>query len=244
MVDKPIYRKKHTDQVWGCEYSEVVGYSWPSNIRACHVKVNQVSSLSIQLTSEVLNTSWMMELDAGSRRAYDKTVKETAEALVKVFQNTTTPTEVGSEFGEIMVSIGSTKALEILFDHHILPISELWKPQVKQNEGFDFHTMCLDNIINFGEAKFSAKKNPHGKAIDQASGFIEDEKHLRDRVHLVNLLPEKAINNLDHDTFGVVVSFSINAQDPLNILKNAIDRAEEKLGSQRIKSIYLVGVSQ
>lgn len=124
-----------------------------------------------------------------------------------------------------------------------LPVAELWKPQLKQNEGFDFHTVCSDQIINFGEAKFSGVSNPHGKAINQAKGFIDDEKHFRDRVHLINLVSDAAIENIDNDSFGIVAAFSINNDDPLSIIHNAIKSAEGKLNADEIKSVYLVGVS-
>jgi len=49
---------------------------------------------------------------------------------------------------------------------------------------------------------------------------------------------------LNNDSFGIVASFSINATDPLQVLKNAIESAQEKLSLDKIKSVYLVGVSQ
>ena len=186
----------------------------------------------------------MANLDLGSKRAYDRTVQETASALVEIFESTTTLSDVGSEFGEVMVSIGSTKALEKIFNHVILPIAELWKPQIKQNEGFDFHTVCSDMYINFGEAKYSGSVNPHGNAINQSKGFIDDEKHLRDYVHLRELASDAAVENLNNDSFGIVASFSINTSDPLEVLKNAIKSAQDKLSSDSIKAVYLVGVSK
>jgi len=244
MTEKLSYGSQYSDADWGCDYLEVKSSSAIENIKICHVKVNDVKRISEALAKNVLDTSWMTDLDLGSKRAYDKTVHETAAALVKVFESTKKPSDVGSEFGEVMVSIGSTKALEKIFDHIILPIAELWKPQVKQNEGFDFHTVCSEDIINFGEAKYSGVINPHGNAITQSEGFIEDQKHLRDYVHLSGLVSDAAIKNLNNDSFGVVASFSINTSDPLKILKNAIKKAQEKLKSDKIKSVYLVGVSR
>ena len=121
---------------------------------------------------------------------------------------------------------------------------ELWKPQKKQNEGFDFHTVCSNEFINFGEAKYSGSTNPHGNAINQSKGFVDDQKHLRDYVHLRALASEAAVENLNNDSFGIVASFSINTEDPFKILKNAIESAQEKLNLDSIKAVYLVGVSQ
>lgn len=244
MPDKLIYGNQHIDINWGCDFREVISASPIEKIKICHVHVNDIVKVANELARKVLDTSWMMSLDAGSSRAYNRTVNETAQALVSIFQSTAASSNVGSEFGETMVSIGSAQALEALFQHFLLPVAELWKPQLKQNEGFDFHTICPAQIINFGEAKYSGSSSPHGKAIDQAKDFIDGEKHLRDRVHLVNLAINTAIDNLDNDSYGIVAAFSINSSDPLLILKNAIESAQKKLGSDQIKSVYLVGVTR
>lgn len=244
MTDKPRYGSQYSDTDWGCDYFEVETDTPIGKIKVCHVIVNDIKIISEALAKKVLDTSWMTNLDVGSKRAYDRTVQETASALVEIFESTTTPSDVGSEFGEVMVSIGSTKALEKLFNHVILPIAELWKPQVKQNEGFDFHTVCSDMYINFGEAKYSGTTNPHGNAINQSKGFIDDEKHLRDYVHLRELASDPAVENLNNDSFGIVASFSINTTDPLHVLKNAIESAQDKLSADSIKAVYLVGVSK
>lgn len=244
MTDKPGYGSQHSDPDWGCDYFEVETTESIGKIKVCHVIVKDIKTISEALANKVLDTSWMTNLDVGSKRAYNRTVQETASALVEIFKSTTAPSDVGSEFGEIMVSIGSTKALETIFGHVILPIAELWKPQLKQNEGFDFHTVCPNAFINFGEAKYSGSENPHGNAIKQSKGFIDNEKHLRDYVHLRELASKSAIENLNNDSFGIVASFSINTEDPLQVLKNAIDSAQEKLNLDSIKSVYLIGVSQ
>ena len=244
MTDKPRYGSQYSDADWGCDYFEVETDTPIGKIKVCHVIVNDIKIISEALAKKVLDTSWMTNLDVGSKRAYDRTVQETASALVEIFESTTTPSDVGSEFGEVMVSIGSTKALEKLFNHVILPIAELWKPQVEQNEGFDFHTVCSDMYINFGEAKYSGTTNPHGNAINQSKGFIDDEKHLRDYVHLRELASDPAVENLNNDSFGIVASFSINTTDPLHVLKNAIESAQDKLSADSIKAVYLVGVSK
>lgn len=244
MTDELIYGNQYADIDWGCDFREVISKSPIEKIKICHVHVNDMVKVANELAAKVLDTSWMMNLDAGSRRAYNRTVNETAQALVSIFQGAAEGSSVGSEFGETLVSIGSAQALEVLFEHLQIPVAELWKPQLKQNEGFDFHTICPAQIINFGEAKYSGSSNPHGNAINQAKYFIDNEKHLRDRVHLVNLVSNQAIDNLDNDNYGVVAAFSINSSDPLLILKNAIQSSIEKLGSDQIKSVYLIGVTR
>lgn len=214
------------------------------NVKLCFIEISNIQKIAYELTSRVLDTSWMMKLDKGTKRSYDKTVEETAQKLVDVFRSANGLGKIAGEFGESMVSMGSARALEMLFNHIVLPVAELWKPQVKQNEGFDFHTVCPEEIINFGEAKFSSvkSKNPHGDAIPQACDFIDAEKHFRDRVHLINLVSKKAITNLDDEDFGVIAAFSINSDNPLNILENALESAQKEFPSRNIKFVYLVGV--
>lgn len=232
------------DSDWGCSYLRVDTNPHIKNVKICLVNVSDISKIASELTKKVQDSSWMMSLDRGTRRSYEMTVEETAKTLVKIFNHTSTSTSdnIGGEFGELMVSMGSARALEILFDHLVLPVAELWKPQIKQNEGFDFHTVCQQEVINFGEAKFVSSGNSHGKAISQSSGFFDKNKHLTDRVHLLSLVSKTAIENLDNDDFGVIAAFSINSDNPINILENALESAQKEFPSRNVKSVYLVGV--
>ena len=162
--------------------------------------------------------------------------------MVDIFNKVLDGDALGAEFGEVMVSIGSSRALNKILHHISLPIAELWKPQLKQNEGFDFHTTCTDNLINFGEAKFSASINPHGNAIRQAHDFITQDKHFRDRVHLVNFCHKDAITNLDEEKYGIIAAFSVNSDNPETIMDNAIKTVKEIKLSDWVSFIYLVGV--
>lgn len=233
-----------SDVDWGCDHLELPALATGS-IRACKVTVSDVGKLAEELAKTVVDTSWMAGLDKGARRAYEKTVAETAGVLVDIFKavSPSGPTVVIKEdFGELMVSMGAARALCQIFGHYEVPLAELWKPQVKQNEGFDFHTVCKYERINFGEAKYSAKKSPHGVAVDQISKFIAAEKHFRDRPHLEKLVSASAIQNLDNEEFGVVAAFSVNADNPDVVLKNAIEKAKALAGAHKISQIYLIGV--
>jgi len=235
--------KEVVDNDWGCTYQAVLAASGQANIKLCFVKVKNLNEFAARITELVLDSSWMTALDSGTQRAYETTVGETASVLVEVFKKTAADGTIGAEFGEVMVSIGSARALNQIFDHLAIPIAELWKPQVKQNEGFDFHTVCADEYINFGEAKYSGNGSPHGLAITQADDFISAKKHLRDRVHLINLVDKPSLDHLDNDRFGIVAAFSLNAKQPLVIFKNALDSAAKVVDSKKVTNFYLVGVT-
>ncbi|MGF1713115.1 hypothetical protein L4C37_21465 [Vibrio kagoshimensis] len=227
------------DNEWGCTHSR---YHDSSNVKACIVAVDDLDKISEKLTSAVLDSSWMLDLDKGTQRTYAYTARDTANALVEIFKTFSEDHQLGAEFGEVMVSISSARSLSVIFDHIALPIAEIWKPQIKQNEGFDFHTECTEQLINFGEAKFSGSVNPHGKAIPQAEGFINEEKHFRDRVHLVNLASQKSIDNLDDDKFGAIAAFSINSKDHASIMDNAIESIQRSGLFEKVQCAYVIGV--
>lgn len=230
---------------WGCDFQQLSLDGIPSNIHVCLVKVNTLTSVAVECVKAVADNTWISRLDPRVGRGYTKTVNQTAQVLSKIFSdfiNSGNKSNIGADFGEIMVSIGSAAALSALLQHNNLPVSELWKPQVKQNEGFDFHTQCSSFYLNFGEAKFSDSDSPHGDAIPQIKRFIEEEKHLRDRVHLINLAFAESIDNLDEDKFGAVVAFSINAKDPEKVLRNAATSAFTHFKELTFQNVYIVGV--
>lgn len=228
---------------FGCEFFEVVSLSGIKNVGLCHVNVSDLERMASNLTETIMDDSWMLNLDRGARRAYERTLQETSSVLVAIFNSASTSSTIAADFGELMVSMGASKCLEVVFGHSAIPLAELWKPQLKQNEGFDFHTVCPAEKLHFGEAKFSSSANPHGKAFDQIEKFILAEKHLRDYVHLVSLCTEKPIEHLNDDRFGIVAAFSVNTEDPLAILKNALNSVQDRDFFGKVDSIYLVGVS-
>ncbi|MFK5950509.1 MAG: hypothetical protein QM500_17285 [Methylococcales bacterium] len=244
MVDKPKFGNDHKDDDWGCIHTEVISSANPK-IHLCHVNISDLEKIALELSQSVMDTSWIMEMDEGARRSYVRTASDTANSLVKVFNAAVDDDRVSGEFGELMVSMGSSRSLDIIFQHISLSISELWKPQEKQNEGFDFHTVCNKKIINFGEAKFLSPPagSPVSAAANQANDFFSKDKHFRDRVHLVNLVHDDAILNLDKGLCGMVIAFSMNAIDPLTVYKNAISKVESLSFFDDLENVYIVGVS-
>lgn len=226
----------------GCEMSEVEGNHGQSHILICHVRVSDVEKMATHLAADVLDTSWIMDLDPRSQRAYRQTVTETAARLASLFRQAADEDEVGGKFGELMVSMGASKALEVIFSHTALPISELWKAQVSGNEGFDFHTICPSRVIHFGEAKYSSNDNPYSDAAEQVDRFLQEEKHLRDTPHL-NILAPGGMDALDRDIWGVIIAFSLDAQRPLNVLRHAVERAQQFARINSSRGIVIVGVS-
>lgn len=230
------------DPDWGCDHFEHSELS-QGVIYACRVTVSDVGKLAAELARTIVDTSWMSELDHGARRTYESTVLRTADVLREIFETMDPSSPIAGEFGEMMVSMGSARALNMVFQHSRVPLAELWKPQIKQNGGFDFHTVCKDEIINFGEAKFSSVGSPHGIATAQIAEFIEHQKHLRDRSDLINLVSPNSISKLDNDEFGVVAAFSLNAAQKDVVLGNAVSSAVALAVKYKLRQVFIVGVS-
>ncbi|HBC3366331.1 TPA: hypothetical protein KDX70_004624, partial [Vibrio parahaemolyticus] len=100
------------DKEWGCTHSR---YQDSSNVKACIVAVSDLDKISEKLTSAVLDSSWMLDLDKGTRRTYEYTARETANALVEIFKKFSDDRQLGAEFGEVMVSISSARSLSVIF---------------------------------------------------------------------------------------------------------------------------------
>lgn len=237
------YGGKFLDPDWGCEFTEILDSSNVGSVKLCHVHVTEITKIAEKLAERVMDTSWMTALDAGTRSSYEFTTIETAQALTDIFKAVQIKGGIVEEFGELMVSMGAAKALESVFKHTLIPIAELWKPQLKQNEGFDFHSICPKEIINFGEAKYCSNTTSYGRALRQAGGFVKVQKHKRDRVHLINLASPKGIFNLDNDIHGVIAAFSVHANDQATIYKNALAKAASFAKDHKVKFVYLIGVT-
>lgn len=237
-------KSEHHATNWGSIYKLLETEPILNNISICHIEINDLIYIAKALTQKVQNKSWMMSLDKGTRRQYEFTANETASELISIFNSPTDENEeLTSEFGEVMVSISASEALSKMFEHISIPIAELWKPQKKQNEGFDFHTVCPDFLINFGEAKYSKNINPYSLSEEQTDDFFTVEKQYRDRTFLRDLVDEKAIANLDEDDYGAIIAFSINSSNIEEIFKNAILKVDTYNVLSKAKQIYIVGVS-
>lgn len=245
------FGNKHDDNDWGASFTEVLSDPSLDNIFVGHVNVSELKNIAERMSDQVISTSWINKLDDTRRRSYERTAKDTSAILIELFKGTLVENnKVVSEFGEFLISIGSSRALEIIFGHRVIPIAELWKPKLLGNEGFDFHTVCAKSLVNFGESKFSTSDSPYGGnsgestgAGGQADGFINEEKHLRDTIHLEQLAGVDATKNLNDDKFGIVLAFSMNAKKPLLIFKNAVETAREYIHLKKAANIYIIGVS-
>jgi hypothetical protein len=234
--------KAWRDKSWGCKHFAISDSFKSENVHVCYLHVSDLNKIALKLTESVQDTSWIMTLDNRAQRAYKDTAQATVSKLVDIFQKAQDQDQIGKEFGELVVSMGAMRALQVVFGHSLIPVSEIWKPQLSGNEGFDFHTSCQTPLINFGEAKFKSLSSSFRSAIEQSDRFILKKKHLRDSIHLEKLFSEEANINLENDDFGVVAAFSINSNNPLKTLQRALETLSEFESIDDANVIYLVGV--
>ncbi len=234
--------KVFSDPAWGCDYWDLPSLG-DDKLRVCQVAVEDIEALATSIVATVVDNSWMTGIDGLTRKGYEAAVSLTAPLLVALVSDVASSGKLTEDFGEIMVSVGSSRALSAMYDHYALPISELWKPKSRNNEGFDFHTVCPMELINFGEAKYSGSSSPHGVAISQISAFLQNKKHLMDVHYLGTLCSPGSMTRLDFDEFGVVAAFSLNGLDHSVILGNASKTARELAVKHTVAQILLVGVT-
>lgn len=232
------------DSLWGCVYQELKYSLGPANVKIGFIEVTNLQNFATQITLLVLNRSWMTKLNPVASMAYDVTVSQTASKLSGISTSTSASGTLTTAFGELMVSMGSAYALEKLFTHNRVPLAELWKPQVSQNEGFDFHTTCPSELINFGEAKYSSTMSSFKNAITQAERFVDEQKHFRDGIHLMHLVNPSCMKNLENKKFGIVAAFSMRGKKPDRTFTNAAKRAISLAVKNKVETIYLVGVKK
>lgn len=211
-------------------------------VKVCLVTVNNIKKYAEHLVRTVQDNSWILDVDKYARASFEKTVEDTTKKLVEVFNYVSDENEVGKEFGELLVSMGAAETLVKQFSHSSVPLSELWKPKLSGNEGFDFHTVCEVPLVNFGEAKFLSSSNPYRDALEQIARFVREEKHMRDAVYLEKLVNTKELDSMLNGEFGVVASFSVNAVNPQSVMINALEAVNDELIVEDLSNIYVIGV--
>lgn len=204
------------------------------------IEVTDINSHAEALLNDITDTSWISELASVAKMSYEDIAFKTIERLTKIFKSV--DNKVTEDFGEILVSMSSGQCLKEKHNHKVLPISEIWKPKLSQNEGFDFHTLSPAEKFSFGEAKYVSSGNSYGAAASQTLCFSKDKKDKRDGVHLQYFGSPLAIKNLENNNRGFIVAFSINSVDHEKILKNSLQNEDIKDLSKCCDELYIIGV--
>lgn len=206
------------------------------------VELSDVGTIASELISLISETSWINNLNAIDKAAFESRSKRTITKLVSdIFSDV--QDEVTSDFGEYMISYTAQNALCTELSHKKIPLAELWKEKVTGNPGFDFHTESVCNIIAFGEAKYSGSDNPYTPALTQILDFIKLEKDTAEIGDLSKFASPISVSNyLQTNKKAFIAAFSINGKHPKKIMNNALnsDFLDELL---IYDELYLIGIS-
>lgn len=218
--------------------------SFPAKIYACLVMVDASESIA-SVMREIADNSWINRIGIVQKISFEARLQSTVKHIMKNCVKFCS--DVGEEIydysivGEYIVSKEGRRALVSKFNHGAIPLAELWKEKESGNPGFDFHSESTSNLVIFGEAKYDSNNNPYNKAINQVEGFISQKKDAMELADLQNFISTTTVNNFISNHKGFCVSFSIKAQNPIDIIISAIK-------SDKIKNIkdydefYVIGV--
>jgi hypothetical protein len=209
------------------------------DINCLHIKIKDFKPIVQEFETYISNTSWINSLDEISKKTFKVNAEKTIDKIVNDIIAKIT-TSVNEDIGEFIVSYSAQNALEIVYSHKRIPLAELLKEKVLGNPGFDFHTISSKNYLVFGEAKFSLDSTPRARALNQIKGFIGD----RDNAELKWLEPflnQTTIANIINDEKGYAAAFSLNGNNIVTILNNALtsDPIKEII---KHKELYLIAV--
>jgi len=207
------FEKYNTNDVDVESVKLIKSLEYKSNENICkihyvHVKVNNLKQKSEAMLEQFCNETWLFKLeDEGDYSSFKVSSESTLRMLKKILD--ITDNKIGKEFGEYLISSTALATLEKELNHETLPLAEIWRDQESKNPGFDFHSLSPNQILLFGEAKYRAKTNAYGPAINSICDFILRKKDIAELVYLKRI--NKRINNehLDISKKGFIAAFSI-----------------------------------
>ncbi|MEB3778429.1 hypothetical protein GOU96_17735, partial [Vibrio sp. R-1] len=174
------------------------------------INIDNIKDRASEMISTIQDTCWLQELNPVAQLSYEARAERTIDKLVNKIL-TKVEDEITEEFGEFMISASAQDVLVSEFNHIKVPLAELIKEKISGNPGFDFHTETNQNLIAFGEAKFSGNINPYRNALEQIRSFIDLKKHDAELIDLQNFVSKEAISNHFDKKNAYIAAFSINS---------------------------------
>ncbi len=150
--------------------------------------------------------------------------------------------EITKDSGEYIVSEIARKIIENELKYKYVPLAELLGREKSGNPGFDFHTENHNEVLIFGEAKYSSSINSYGVGLKQVVRFIEEKKDLKDLLELRDFIDPKVLNNASTGIKGFAIGFSSKDTSSSLLIKNIIKNTDyQKLRSY--DEVLLVAVN-
>ena len=211
-----------------------------------HIKFFRIRPTDIKLTlrsvlKSLSNNSWIMKFDNGFlEHTFSVRFKSTIDHISSniIHEEDDSLTSDSAEY--VISEIARTTIVEQL-DYLDIPLGELIKEQKTGNPGFDFYSMNKSDIILFGEAKYVAKQNAYGKALEQIYRFHTEERDVADLLDIQNLCPKTSCDEVCNGNKGFIAAFSSKntpTERLINNIKNNVNY--QKLSSH--KELILVAI--
>ena len=206
-----------------------------------HVKIDDIRKRADEITSTLRNDSWIENLTPDLKLSYEARARKTINMIINNILVKVKDT-VTKDFGEYLVSMTAKDALREYKEHQDIPLAELLGSKLSNNSSFDFHSISQNNIISFGEAKYSAYNSPTKEALSQICRFIDEKKDHIDIAHIRNFASKESIKKLTYGEKAFAAAFSLNAQRTKQIFNNILKRSEYFDNLLAYKELYLIGV--
>jgi hypothetical protein len=200
-----------------------------TNIRFIRINPTDIALTLREVFDSLSNTSWIKNFDEDYiRKSFavraDATVKYIADNIIKAADD-----HVTSDSGEYVISELSRKTVVDELNYWDIPLGELIKEQKSGNPGFDFYTVNKSNVILFGEAKYLAKRNAYGSALEQIVRFEREKRHIADLNDIRDFCSKESLTNAaTNDRKGFMAAFAAKATSTETLIQNICSNEDFK----------------
>ena len=201
-------------------YNIIKSFSIEPHIRFFRIQLTDVRLTLRSVFDSLSNNSWIMKFNEDFLRKTFSTRLESTIGHIssKIIQeNDDTLTSSSAEY--VISEIARSTIVQEL-EYLDIPLGELIKQQKSGNPGFDFYSMNKSNIILFGEAKYRAKTNAYGSAMEQICRFNKEERDIADLLDIQNFFPEESLDDVVKKNKGFVAAFSSSKIPTEDLVKN------------------------
>ena len=190
-----------------------------------HIRFFRVRLTNIKLTlrsvfESLSNNSWIMKLDDGFLQRtfsvrFQSTIDYISSNIIREEDDSLT-----SDSAEYVISEIARSTIVEQLDYLDIPLGELIKEQKSGNPGFDFYSMNKSDIILFGEAKYVAKQNAYGRALEQIYRFHTEQRDVADLLDIQNLCPKTSCDEVCNGNKGFIAAFSSKSIPTERLISN------------------------
>lgn len=197
------------------------------NESSCNILFLRVDPEDISLTiGEILNSlsnlSWIAKFDSDYlRMSYTKRARDSATYLATKIQ-AKCEDQITADTGEYVVSELARKAIVTGLNYLDVPLAELFKEQVSGNPGFDFYSANADQVIIFGEAKYSARDNAYGVGLKQVCRFALEGQDISDLPDIDKFFTTSSLEAVGRGEKAYAVAFSAKATSSEKLIQGIL----------------------